>query len=348
MRRGHPSNGVPDQYLEDNLPLGFYTNPPPDTEAIFSTMKGKREFRTVEHILPARNIHLWTGLEVQSACNSLRQIFWDCMKSMKQPHCWDDLWQYFDAHDLYHYGALNLWNVINHLFDENQLIFLDVSRQQAMLVGQWADRWLMSDENKARLMKWDETKGPISSSLSDADTESLGPIQDDAITLIASALKTRRDMMVSETRTEKSLIKPTPLVTACQEGDIQNWLGKHSARSTRIRIWEIDSHTLQLGKRFFLTVAFHQFLFRRNIVSRLALNRVYSFPMQGSTILYLWIRHQTPIYLRALFRIKQCLLCANQPRLLLLLLPRNNNSRCSNNRSPQQLHLRLRTKPCQP
>lgn len=228
MRHGYDSQGIPRHYVEDSLPVGFYTNPPADAKAIFSTMRGEHAFRRMKHLLPARRIHLWTSDEVQSACNSIRQVFWDAMRPMTRPYCWDDMWTYFDAADLYHYGALNLWNVVNHLYDENQIIFRDVAVEQALLIGQWADGWLKSEDNRRRLMAWTEAQGPIYSTLTADDTESLGTIQDDVIPLIASALKHRRSFLVHGAM-QTTPSKPMALLTARGRDEVQNWMGKSTA-----------------------------------------------------------------------------------------------------------------------
>lgn len=220
------SRGVPRSYVEDNLPIGFYTNPPDDAAATFSTLRGHRPFRQMKHLLPERTLHLWTGDEVQAVCNSVRRVFWDYMKQMKRPYCWDDLWTYFDAYDLYHYGSLNLWNVINHMYDENQIIAADATKEYAIHIGRWAEDWLKHDANKAKLRGWDEAQGMVFAILSDEDRASLGNIQDDVVPLIASALKARRALLKSTSSPSRSGKKPKSLIHACETNEVENWLGK--------------------------------------------------------------------------------------------------------------------------
>lgn len=226
MYHGDNSKGVARDYVENNLPLGFYTNRPADAAAVFSTMRGTGPFREMEHLLPQRRIHLWGRDEIQSVCNSIRMVFWDCMKQMKKPYCWDDLWNYFDAYDLYHYGSLNLWNVINHLFDENVIISVDVQKEYALHIGKWANDWLIDDNNKAKLIEWNEARGMIFAILSEEDRASLGGIQDDVVPLIASALKARRaSILQSQNFQAIGDKKPTSLVLACEKNELENWLG---------------------------------------------------------------------------------------------------------------------------
>ncbi|TFB01007.1 hypothetical protein CCMA1212_007181 [Trichoderma ghanense] len=223
MMHGVHSQGVAQTYLEDHLPVGFYTTVPPKARAFISTSNGTRPFRKLDHILPQRRIHLWSKDEIQTICNSLRKLYWNELKDMQQPHCWDDLWTYFDAHDLYHNGCMNLWNVINTIWDENKIIAVDVSREIAAHIGHWADDWLKREENKEKLIRWVESHGPIFRILDDQDHESLGLIQDDVLPLIASALKSRRTFLLSS-RQAGQVEEPAELVTACGTNSIENWL----------------------------------------------------------------------------------------------------------------------------
>lgn len=216
---------VADKYLENYLPLDLYTNPPPNARAIFSTVNGQRAVRKLEHAVPQRKIHLWTRDELQSVCNSIRKVFWVFMRRIQQPFSWEDLWCYFDAHDIYHYGALNLWNVINHLHDENKIIFDDMQKEFALHIGQWADDWLLQPGSRKKLQEWDEDKGPIFSMMTNEDLKSLGKIKDDVIPLIANALKSRREILLAK-GTSREQTRPVDLVTACRTNSMESWLGE--------------------------------------------------------------------------------------------------------------------------
>lgn len=227
MIHGVHSQGVAQTYLEDNLPIGFYTNIPPKVTAIISTSNGSRPFRRLDHFQGQRRIHLWCKDEIQAICNSLRKLHWDELKNMQQPYCWDDLWTYFDAYDLYHNGCLNLWNVINTIWDENKLISIDVKREVAAHIGHWADEWLKLKENRKKLTQWKESQGSIYRILNDKDHESLGSLQDDVVPLIASALKSRRAHLLSNMEAEKAE-EPADLVTVVRTNGVENWLSKSS------------------------------------------------------------------------------------------------------------------------
>lgn len=233
MMHGVQSQGVAQTYLEDHLPVGFYTNVPAKARAFISTSNGSRPFRKLDHLLPQRRIHLWSKDEIQGICNSLRKVFWNELKHMQQPHCWDDLWTFFDAHDLYHNGCMNLWNVINTLWDENKLISVDVRREVAAHIGHWADEWLKREQNQEKLTKWQESHGPIFRILDDQDHDSLGLIHDDVVPLIASALRGRRIFLLSNKET-KQVEEPADLMTACRTNSIENWLSKFINNRTQM------------------------------------------------------------------------------------------------------------------
>ncbi|KAG6003345.1 hypothetical protein E4U21_002122 [Claviceps maximensis] len=218
--------GVPLSYLEEYLPIGFYTNPPPNAAAKFSTAHGERPFRNMEHILPRRRIHLWDKDQLQTACNSTRKTYWADMKSMTKPSCWNDLWTYYDAHDLYHYGALNLWNLVNQLFDENVLIYDGMERECANHIGQWADEWIGMEHNQRKLREWDEErKSSIVFILSDQDRDSMGDIPDDMFPLVASALKARRHLLLTGVESfRKNREGASDVMEACKNRNFQNWL----------------------------------------------------------------------------------------------------------------------------
>ncbi|KAG5926333.1 hypothetical protein E4U42_003398 [Claviceps africana] len=223
---GPHDEGVPLSYLEEYLPIGYYTNAPCHALAKFSTGHGERKFRKMEHILPRRRIHLWDKDELQAVCNSTRKTYWADMKTMAKPSCWEDLYEYYDAFDLYHYGALNLWNVINQLFDENLLIYDGMERECANHIGQWADDWIGVEQNQRKLKEWTEEKeSSIVFILSDEDRKSMGDIPDDMIPLVASALKARRHMLLTGVENfRKNREGASDVMEACKNRNFQNWL----------------------------------------------------------------------------------------------------------------------------
>ncbi|KJZ75872.1 hypothetical protein HIM_04696 [Hirsutella minnesotensis 3608] len=222
LMNGHDSAGFPSYYLENHLPIRFYTHPPRQALAKFSTMFGHKRFEKAGNILPARRVHLWTKDEIQSVCNSLRIVFWTEIRTLRQPARWDDLWEYFDAYDLYHYGALNLWNVINTLFDENKTISMSYRVDRSVEIGHFTDEWVKIPGNHEKLMQWDGSRGPILAVLSTEDWKQIRNLANDETSLIISALHYRRDWLLSGG--QRHYMAPADLSTAYQTGNLVNWL----------------------------------------------------------------------------------------------------------------------------
>ncbi|GKT99852.1 hypothetical protein FLAG1_01885 [Fusarium langsethiae] len=219
------THGVPQTYLEDYLLVGFYTNPRIEAGAIFSTQCGEKPFRKMDQLMPQRRVHLWNKDEIQSVCNSLRRLYWNHMKYMQKPSCWDDLWTYFDTCDLYNYGAMNLWNVVNHLYHENQIIAEDVRKTTAVEVGLWADTWVYKESNCQALKDWDETKGPLMALITQEDWKLIGSIHSGVITLIESAFTHRRSLLLAPEKLRLgSDVKPNHLMKSCADNSLENWL----------------------------------------------------------------------------------------------------------------------------
>ncbi|RDA84564.1 hypothetical protein CP532_1130 [Ophiocordyceps camponoti-leonardi (nom. inval.)] len=224
MLHGHDSGGVPQQYMENHLPVRFYTHPPPHAIGKFSTLYGHyKQFSVLGELLPERRVHLWNKDEIQSVCNSLRQIFWGDMKTLRRPTRWDDLWEYFDAVDLYHYGVLNIWNVMNTLFDENCMIHTSWRAEVSVEIGHFVDEWMKEKENQEKLKGWDEMKGPVLCCLTSSDWKQISNLQDGEIGLLRSALQYRRQTLLSGNVPQAN--RPAAdLFTAYQTNNLTNWL----------------------------------------------------------------------------------------------------------------------------
>ena len=108
---------------------------------------------------------------------------------------------------------------------------MDLKKEYAVQIGQWTDEWLKKDTNKAKLMSWDGSQGPIESTLTEEDTQSLGCVNDELKPLITSALKHRRTILAAG-KDHSPLAKPIDLMTACRNNQVQNWLGKFASVNT--------------------------------------------------------------------------------------------------------------------
>ena len=183
-------------YVEGTLPRNYYTNTPPGAQACFSTQGGQRPLRLLYHVAPGlRNVHSWNLEEIQSVCRSIRRKYLPFIKNMAPPTTWEHLFYWFDAHDLYYCGAMNLWKVINHLLLENWLINHQAESEKLRLVGQWVDDWMMVETNRVKLLYWNKNL-PVLRLMAWHDFQSLGHVDkfmEDALTV---TLKDRQKLIL--------------------------------------------------------------------------------------------------------------------------------------------------------
>ncbi|KAM7205354.1 hypothetical protein V8F33_001185 [Rhypophila sp. PSN 637] len=130
--------------------MGFYTKMPDDAKCIFSL--GNK--RAMKHILPRRAVGLWGQEKIQAQADTIRASHPNEAKSVVAPTKWEDLWEYFDAHDLYFAGAWNLRRVIELLAEENAITNYDPDMFDA--ITDWAYTWLALAQNRQKLSRWDK------------------------------------------------------------------------------------------------------------------------------------------------------------------------------------------------
>ncbi|KAI1392590.1 uncharacterized protein F4822DRAFT_133346 [Hypoxylon trugodes] len=107
-------------------PVNFYCDVQP-CRAVFSTHHGTKPFQTPENPqhTGARRFRKWNAGEIQACCDNIRSSFPVDVMHITPLENYAGLYEYFDAHDLYHLGTHNLWNVIHHLHFENQYYILN-------------------------------------------------------------------------------------------------------------------------------------------------------------------------------------------------------------------------------
>ncbi|KAI8277019.1 hypothetical protein K4K60_007281 [Colletotrichum sp. SAR11_57] len=216
-------DGLPPKlYTENHLPESFYTANKPG-RAIFSTNDGNIQPR---YIAPSdfysdRKLPLWSAEEIQKNANSIRKKFWEHMKDMAEPVYWEDMCDYFDCFDIYHHGALNIFNLLYHLWHENQDLKKEAYRVIALEIGIWCDRWLDRGNNKHRLLDF-QNWGNINSLFS-ADDQ-VGNLDASQTEIMKNALHHRHDQL-------RHNFVPSPTNYPC------NQLGVHGAR---IQDWLYD------------------------------------------------------------------------------------------------------------
>ncbi|KAJ0335794.1 hypothetical protein COL922a_008750 [Colletotrichum nupharicola] len=212
----------PKLYTENHLPESFYAANKPG-RAIFSTNDGNIQPRYIApfDFYSDRKLPLWSAEEIQKNANSIRKKFWEHMKDMAQPIYWEDMCDYFDCFDIYHHGALNIFNLLYHLWHENQDLKKEAYRVIALEIGIWCDRWLDRGNNKQRLLDF-QNWGNINSLFS-ADDQ-VGNLDASQIEIMKNALRHRHDQL-------RHNLVPSPTSYPC------NQLGVHGAR---IQDWLYD------------------------------------------------------------------------------------------------------------
>ncbi|KAI1150325.1 hypothetical protein F4825DRAFT_468239 [Nemania diffusa] len=145
-------------------PVTFFTQPPTDRPAVFST-HGDRPFRQVLNPTYERPGYFWWAAEVQRVCDELRRNLPDVCRNIETPQTYWDLYKYFDAYDIYHRGAQNLWNVINTFVFENEYAQGQVQKEQTMkaeyytpLFETLAAEVLEKPEIQTKLLSWDKER----------------------------------------------------------------------------------------------------------------------------------------------------------------------------------------------
>ena len=150
--------------------MGFYWGMPADSLCLLSKPKFKRTFGRLDP--RPRGGSAWDNSQVQNMVGILRERHERVKNTypLIRPHTWEDLYYYFDAVDLWHNGAWNLWQVLHRMCDEDEGAPLD--QMERDVIEEWAYAWCTHEKNRERLGRWDGT-GDVLTVLSPADAESV-------------------------------------------------------------------------------------------------------------------------------------------------------------------------------
>ncbi|RYP22188.1 hypothetical protein DL765_001836 [Monosporascus sp. GIB2] len=140
---------------EGDLPLDFFTWPIPSAYlAIFSTSNGTKPWRPAPKLTRASRPKIWDAAKIQSFSDEIRSLFWAHSKHLQPLQSYYELYKYFDAHDIFHCGALNLWNVVHHLISENRMVLEDLKDDVMPYFDSWAADLLKDEDCRNRLRAW--------------------------------------------------------------------------------------------------------------------------------------------------------------------------------------------------
>jgi hypothetical protein len=110
------------------LPPTFFTDIPPGSAAIFSTLLGTRPFRPLPNPVPVHAIRTGSGNDIRDKSYDLFKRYLAIAESIvTPPTTWQDLYHYFDVTDLWTEGAGFLFHVLGYIVMVNvtKLNFLE-------------------------------------------------------------------------------------------------------------------------------------------------------------------------------------------------------------------------------
>ncbi|KAI1772755.1 hypothetical protein F4818DRAFT_138683 [Hypoxylon cercidicola] len=141
-------------------PISFFTNCNPATAlAIFSTKNASKPFRKVDKPTFRRNVVLWSARKIQDFADNIRRDYFGLCKYIRAPVSYDELYTYFDAHDIYYLGAQNLWNVLNHMNFESQLINKELQNEVTPWIEQYVSEVLVDESAQKHLKSFNTEVG---------------------------------------------------------------------------------------------------------------------------------------------------------------------------------------------
>lgn len=218
-----PGGKIPKYYNEFYIRPELYISPPSDKKALFSTDNGTLPARAVADPVEGRCMKLWSASLIQETCNSIRRKHWRDIRDLKSPVDVLDLFHFFDAHDIYQQGYLNLWNVVHHLVRENRNLANCPNMTFHYEVGLWIDTWLDKDTSKMKLVHCGDD---VLMALSPAEQRELRELKDEDLTITRYSLTYRRDMLRADGWAKPRRFPETSLETYWMKGIVYLWLGK--------------------------------------------------------------------------------------------------------------------------
>lgn len=101
--------------------MGFYRNPPPGAQCLWSSNHGRQTpvlFDRNDLAMPPRQLTKWSDEKLAAIAAQYSQTYWADMSSLVRPETFEDLYKYFDSATLWANGAYNMWNLVNMLVTE--------------------------------------------------------------------------------------------------------------------------------------------------------------------------------------------------------------------------------------
>lgn len=219
--------------LDHPLPEYYFTCPP-ERKYIFS--KAHVEGNGIEYKprpleldengdLPHRVHKLSDNDSTWTEANNLRQLYaMQVAQVKKRPETYEDLYDYFDGHDLYKIGAYNAFNLISTLADQNKILDPFIQRDKKKVMESFLDEWLAKNpEAEGRLLSWNWQRDSSARVVLDGYDifPELGYLTDDD-KLIFSAIIAKRYETVKAARAARSARLNPIVVNGSGDGNFGN------------------------------------------------------------------------------------------------------------------------------
>ncbi|KAK4181438.1 hypothetical protein QBC36DRAFT_374301 [Triangularia setosa] len=162
------SNGTP---LPTPL-MSYYLNMPRDSPCVISVNNtgNAPRFYSDPLSIPKRDIECWNQARIEEEARTIRAQHPALAENVTAPASWEDLYRYYDAHDLWLQGAWNLWAVIDELGYLNQKMECYHQKMQEIqnmghrfplqpyelsMIADFVEGWVSFKENRLMLIDWD-------------------------------------------------------------------------------------------------------------------------------------------------------------------------------------------------
>ncbi|KAK8061256.1 hypothetical protein PG994_007622 [Apiospora phragmitis] len=155
-RAGPPSGWDAKNYLAFEPPMEFFTKPPKNLPAYFSTRMGTRPRRDPDMLPTPRRISPWDAAQIKEAADTIRTYCFPMFKHIEEPQSYYDLHTYWDSTDLWGFGVQNLWNVLQHLYWETQGELPGIIAEVRVYVEEWVGMLLGNLRCRNSLSKWND------------------------------------------------------------------------------------------------------------------------------------------------------------------------------------------------
>lgn len=176
-------------HMKLNPPLAFF-NVPARRPSTFSTKFGAIPKRQLPLPPSPAIVRSDINAEIRRKATSLREEFPEIVRGIsKPPTSWYDLYDYFDAVDLWYEGAPFLFYVLNHISNENVILNRELEESKHAEIRNWAKLWV--DANVKRVLSIPSAQDLISI-FDKSEQESIEGLEKHQLILLRNALNVYR------------------------------------------------------------------------------------------------------------------------------------------------------------